>query len=98
MTVSQENVQIVIDGVAAYKRRDLDALSEYWTDYIAHRWPRARSTTMASQRGKDALRAYLQDWPDTFEALTVEPLELIDAGGRFTDGDEFRPRGRSLQP
>jgi ketosteroid isomerase-like protein len=31
-------------------------------------------------RGKDAVRAFLQDWLDTFDELTVEPTEVIDAG------------------
>ena len=30
--------------------------------------------------GKDACRVYIQDWLDTFDELTVEPRELIDAG------------------
>jgi len=27
------------------------------------------------------MRAYPQDWLDMFDPITVEPLELIDAGG-----------------
>jgi hypothetical protein len=30
--------------------------------------------------GKDAVRAYLQDWIDMFDNFKVEPVELIDAG------------------
>jgi ketosteroid isomerase-like protein len=30
--------------------------------------------------GKDALRAFGQDWLDTFDEFKVEPVELIDAG------------------
>jgi ketosteroid isomerase-like protein len=31
--------------------------------------------------GKDALRAYAQDWLDTFDDVKTEVVELIDAGG-----------------
>jgi hypothetical protein len=31
-------------------------------------------------RGVDAMRAYMQDWLDDFEELSIEPEELIDAG------------------
>jgi ketosteroid isomerase-like protein len=30
--------------------------------------------------GKDAVRAYVQDWLDMFDDFKVEPVELIDAG------------------
>jgi ketosteroid isomerase-like protein len=30
--------------------------------------------------GKDALRAYPQDWLDTFDDFKGEPVDLIDAG------------------
>ena len=31
--------------------------------------------------GHAAVRAYVQDWLDTFGDFKVEPVELIDAGG-----------------
>jgi ketosteroid isomerase-like protein len=78
--MSQENVEIVIDGVAAYNRGDLDALSEQWTDDIDHRAAEGAIDDRGPIHGKDAMRAYMQDWLDTFDPLTVEPLEVIDAG------------------
>jgi ketosteroid isomerase-like protein len=32
-------------------------------------------------KGKAAVAAYVQDWLDTFDELTSEPIELIDVGG-----------------
>jgi len=78
--MSQENVQIVIDGVAAYNRGDLDALSEQWTDDIDHRAAEGAIDDRGPIHGKDAMRAYLQDWLQTFDPPTVQPLEVIDAG------------------
>jgi ketosteroid isomerase-like protein len=31
--------------------------------------------------GKVAMRAYVQNWIDTFDEFRVQPIELIDAGG-----------------
>jgi ketosteroid isomerase-like protein len=30
--------------------------------------------------GKDAVRAYMQEWLDMFDDVKMEPVELIDAG------------------
>ena len=79
--MSQENIKIVRDSAAAYSRGDLDALSEYWTDDIDHRAAEGALDDRGPIHGKAEMRAYLQDWLDMFDPITVEPLELIDAGG-----------------
>ena len=65
---------------AAYNRGDLDALSEFWTDDIDYRAVEGALDDRGPIHGKAEMRAYLQDWLDTFDDLKVEPLELIDAG------------------
>ena len=35
----------------------------------------------AAMHGKEAVRAYLQDWLDMFDDFKIEPVESIDAGG-----------------
>ena len=77
--MSQENVEIVRDAAAAFNRGDLDAWLEYWTDDIDYRAVEGALDDRGPMHGKDAVRAYLQDWLDMFDDLTVEPLELIDA-------------------
>ena len=39
-----------------------------------------RSDDIGPIRGKAALRAWFQDWIDTFDEFYFEPVELIDAG------------------
>jgi ketosteroid isomerase-like protein len=79
--MSQENIDIVRDAVAAYNRGDLDALlDEYWADDIDYRAVEGALDDQGPIHGKAAMRAYWQDWFDTFDDLTVEPLDLIDAG------------------
>ncbi len=79
--MSQENVERVRDAVAAYNRGDLDAfLDEYWTDDIDYRAVEGAPDDHGPIHGKAEMRAYMQDWFDTFDDLKVEPLEVIDAG------------------
>jgi ketosteroid isomerase-like protein len=79
--MSQENVEIVRAAIAAYNRGDLDALAEYWTDDIDYRAVEGALDDRGPMHGKDAVRAYMQDWLDTFDGLNVDPLEVIDAEG-----------------
>jgi ketosteroid isomerase-like protein len=78
--MSQENVEIVRSMFEAVNRGDLDAWLEYWTDDIDYRAAEGAPDDHGPIKGKDALRAFVQDWLDTFDDFKVEPVELIDAG------------------
>src|SRR5437016_5140082 len=78
--MSQENVEIVRAAAEAYNRGDLDAFFDYLTDDIDHRAVEGALDDRGPMHGKDAVRAYLQDWLDTFDELTAEIAELIEAG------------------
>ena len=45
--------------------------------------------------GKDAMRAYVQDWIDTFDEFWIEPVELIDAGQETSWSRLMRYGGRA---
>ena len=80
--MSQENIEIVRDAVVAYNRGDLDAfLDEYWADDIDYRAVEGAPDDHGPIHGKAEMRAYFQDWIDTFDDMKVEPLEVIDPGG-----------------
>ena len=78
--MSQENVEVVKAFFSAWPQ-GLDALAEYWTDDIDHRAIEGAVDDHGPMHGKDALRSHWQDWLDTFDDLTFDPLEFIDAGG-----------------
>src|SRR5512133_3067715 len=77
--MSQENLKTVRDGAAAFNRGDLDTWSEYWTDDIDYRAVERAPDDQGPIHSKDAYRAYVQDWLDTFDDFRFEPVELIDA-------------------
>ena len=80
--MSQENIERARDAVAAFNRGgDLDAwLDEYWADDVDYRAVEGSLDDHGPIHGKDALRAYVQDWLDMFDDFKMEPAELIDVG------------------
>jgi ketosteroid isomerase-like protein len=78
--MSQENVKTVRDAAAAFSRGDLDTWFEYLADDIDYRAAEGAPDDHGPIHGKDALRAYVQDWLDMFDDFKSEPAELIDAG------------------
>ena len=79
--MSQANIAVVEAALIASARGGLDAGAEYFADDIEHRAVEGALDDRGPMHGKDAVRAYLQDWLDMFDDFKVEPLELIDAGG-----------------
>ena len=75
--MSQENVEVVKAAYAAFARGGLDRWMEHFTDDV---YLRPVEGYFGPLHGKVALRAYFQDWIDTFEGFWMEPVELIDAG------------------
>jgi ketosteroid isomerase-like protein len=80
--MSQENVEIVRRLFDAFNEGGLNAedVLEYFTDDIDYRAVEGAPDDHGPVRGKEALRAYAQDWLDTFDNFRPEPVELIDAG------------------
>ena len=77
--MSQENVEIVRSLFAAFDQ-GLDAATEYWHPEIDWRAIEGAPDDPGPIHGKDAMRAYAQDWLDTFDDFKYEPVELTDAG------------------
>ena len=64
----------------AWARDGLDAFADHWANDIEWRATEGAIDDRGPLHGKDACRAYLRDWLDTFDDFKVEPVELIDAG------------------
>jgi uncharacterized protein len=78
--MSQENVKTTRDATAAFNRGDLDSWLEYCTDDIDYRAAEGALDDRGPIHGNEALRAYVQDWFDTFDDFRIEAVELTDAG------------------
>jgi ketosteroid isomerase-like protein len=78
--MSRENVEVVKVAYEAFARGGLDRFMEHFTDDVDHRAIKGAPDDRGPIHGKDAVRAHLQDWIDTFDRFSFEPVELIDAG------------------
>jgi ketosteroid isomerase-like protein len=76
--MSEENVAVVEAAWNAFARDGLDALAAYWTEDVDHRAIEGAPDDRGPMHGKKALRAYAQDWLDTFDNVKTEVVELID--------------------
>jgi ketosteroid isomerase-like protein len=79
--VSAENVELVRAAWEAWDNDNLDAYAAYWHPEIDWRAIEGAPDDAGPIHGPDALRAYYQDWIDTFDDLDNEMVEMIDAGG-----------------
>jgi ketosteroid isomerase-like protein len=79
--MSQEDVAAVEDAYRALASEGLDRFLEHWSDDLDHRSIIGAPDDRGPIHGRAALRAYVQDWMDTFDGFWIRPVELIDAGG-----------------
>jgi len=79
--MSQESIAAVEDAYRAFTSGGLDRFLEHWTDDLDHRSIEGAPDDRGPIHGKDAMRTYFQDWIDTFDEFSIEPVELIDADG-----------------
>jgi ketosteroid isomerase-like protein len=78
--MSQENVEIVEAAYQALADEGLDRWIEHWADDLEHRSIEGAPDDRGPIHGKDAMRAYVEDWIELFDDYRIEPIELIDAG------------------
>jgi len=79
--MSREDVAAVEAAYEALACGGLDRFIEHWSDDLDHRSIEGAPDDRGPIHGKEAMRAYVQDWIDTFDQFRIEPVELIDADG-----------------
>jgi ketosteroid isomerase-like protein len=79
--MSHQSIAAVEDAYRAFASGGIDRFLEHWTDDLDHRSIEGAPDDRGPIHGKDAMRTYVQDWIDTFDEFSIEPVELIDADG-----------------
>ena len=79
--MSQENVEIVKVAYEALASGGLDPFMEHFTEDIEYRSIEGAPDDDGPIHGKQAVRAWLQEWIDMFDGFRIELVELIDADG-----------------
>jgi ketosteroid isomerase-like protein len=78
--MSTPNVAAVEEAYEALADGGLDRFLDHWTDDLDHRSIEGAPDDRGPIHSRDAMRAYAQDWIDTFDEFRIEPVELTDAG------------------
>jgi ketosteroid isomerase-like protein len=80
--MSQENVEIVRAGFAAYNRRHLDGILENWVPDAVLDWSNSRGLDAGVYRGHDEIRAFMERFLATWDEVRIEivdgPVEVED--------------------
>ena len=95
--MSQENVEALKRGTAAYNRRDAEALVEELDPEVE--WHPALQTMFGGEatvyRGHDGVRELLREVDDALAEIHVEYSEVRDSGDQVVATGRVRTRGRA---
>jgi ketosteroid isomerase-like protein len=79
--MSQENVEILRKAAESFADRGLDSYFEFLHPDAHWRAMEGAIDDTGELSGREAIRRYVQDWIDTFDDFSIEPVELLDLGG-----------------
>ena len=93
--MSPEDLDTVREAYAAFARGDLDAIRELLAPDIE--WRTTENVPfLGTYQGVDEFFRGMQDWTDSFDEMTTEVQEIIDAGDRAVVHHRMRGRGRDI--
>jgi ketosteroid isomerase-like protein len=92
--MSQENVELVRRAIAAYNRRDFEALRALNHPEIELDYSASRGVEAGIYRGEREVFRFYQGFFEMFERITVEPDRFIDAGDSVVVPNAAQMRGR----
>jgi ketosteroid isomerase-like protein len=94
VSVSEQNVDVVREALAAYARRDREALRALNDPGVEVDWSRSRGWLAAVYRGiEDAFRFY-DGYFEVFESIVLEAEDYVVAGDSVVVPNVARSRGR----
>ena len=92
--MSEENVELVREGIEAFNRGDIDWLLERIDEDFVFDWSRSRSPLRGVYRGQDGVAGFIREHWSAFEEFVIEPWEFIDRGRNVVVPTTLRARGR----
>ena len=92
--MSQENVEIVQRHVAAYNRRDFEALRELSHPELEVDWSASRGLEAGVYRGLEQALGFYRGFLDMFEQVEIELSRLIKSGDSVVVPNTAYVRGR----
>jgi ketosteroid isomerase-like protein len=93
--MSQENVEVVRRGNAAFNRGDYDRFGEILHPQIELRDHAHAADAPEALRGAQAVLSLLSEWRESFDEFRAEVSEYIDAGDQVVCVTRWTGRGKA---
>lgn len=88
------NVELVQRGIAAYNRRDFDAIRVLSHGQLEVDWSASRGLEAGVYRGIEEVLAFYENFLDMFEEVHIDPDRFIECGDQVVVPNVARFRGR----
>jgi ketosteroid isomerase-like protein len=92
--MSQENIEIARQAIAAYNRRDFEGMRALNHPEVELDWSASRGLQAGVYRGWDEVMSMYQNFLETFEEVVMEPDRFIESGDLVVVPNSTRMRGR----
>jgi ketosteroid isomerase-like protein len=92
--MSQENVEIVQEAIAAFNRRDFEAMKALGHPDQELDWSASRGLGAGVYRGLEEVFGFYRDYFGTFEEIVMEPDHFIESGDSVIVPNSTQIRGR----
>jgi ketosteroid isomerase-like protein len=93
--MSQENIEVVRRGNAAFNRGDYEGFAEGLHPKVAFRDRVHAADAPETLRGKQALLSLLSEWQESFDDFRAEISEYIDTGDHVVCVTRWTGRGKA---
>jgi ketosteroid isomerase-like protein len=93
--MSQENVEVVRRGNAAFNKGDYDAAAESWHPDVEFRDHAHAADAAETLKGAQALLSLLSEWRESFDDFRAEISEYIEAGDHVVCVTRWTGRGKA---
>jgi ketosteroid isomerase-like protein len=91
--MSQENVEVVKQAIAAYNRRDLDAIGALNHPDVELDWSASRGLEAGIYQGREEVLRFYKNFLEMFE-VTFAPDRFIESGDSVVVPNSAQVRGR----
>ena len=92
--MSEENVEIVKRSIAAYNRRDVEAMRELGHPDIELDWSRSLGLEARVYRGREQVLRFYENYLETFKEVDLQPERFIESGDWVVVPNTSLMRGR----
>ena len=92
--LSQDNVQVSPQAIAAFNRRDIQALRALNAPDVQADWSSSRGLEAGVYRRLEAVLRFYDSFFETFEEVVMEPDRCLDAGESVVVPNTIRFKGR----